>query len=91
MLNYRSTKILIASLAMLFFGAAASADEKMPSGSVEIDEVELAFLLSGNLSGKAGEQKTGRNHRTQHEFCAFKHSNEIGRRHSSPPRRGERF
>lgn len=51
MLNYRSTTVLIASLAMLFFGAAANADEKIPSGTVDIDEVQVAFLLSGNLGG----------------------------------------
>jgi hypothetical protein len=57
MLSYRSTSVLIASLAMMFLGAAASADEKIPSGTVEIDEVEVAFLLSGNLGGGKLEYK----------------------------------
>jgi hypothetical protein len=51
MLSYKSIPVLIASLVMLLFSVVASADEKVPSGTVDIDEVQVAFLLSGNLGG----------------------------------------
>jgi hypothetical protein len=64
MSSTRGVATLTAALAMMFFGLAASAGEKVPSGTVQIDEVEVAFLLSGNLGGGKLEYR-GKEYRFQ--------------------------
>jgi hypothetical protein len=51
MFGYRSTISLIVMIVSLGLAAPSLAQDKMPSGSVDIDEVQVAFLLSGNLGG----------------------------------------
>ncbi len=50
-MNYKSTAYAIAMIVSLGLAAPSAAEDKMPSGSVDIDEVQLAYLLSANLGG----------------------------------------
>jgi hypothetical protein len=47
----RAATALLALSALLTVGTALSADEQKPSGTVEIEQVQVAFIGSGNLGG----------------------------------------
>ena len=51
MRTYGSSPGVIVVIVGLILGQAALAADKAPSGTVEIDEVQVAFLVSGNLGG----------------------------------------
>ena len=51
MRTYGSSPGVIVMIVGLILGQAALAADKAPSGTVEIDQVQVAFILSGNLGG----------------------------------------
>jgi hypothetical protein len=44
----RITRLLVISL-VFFVASAASSDEKIPSGTIKIDEVQFAYILGGDV------------------------------------------
>ena len=51
MRTYGSSSGVIVMIVGLILGQAALAADKAPSGTVEIDQVQVAFIMSGNLGG----------------------------------------
>ena len=51
MRTYGRSPGVIVVIVGLILGQAALAADKTPSGTVEIDEVQVAFIVSGNLGG----------------------------------------
>jgi LysM domain len=43
------TKLLVISLVFLITSSVASAEKKVPSGTIDIDETQLAFIIGGDV------------------------------------------